>query len=90
LSDYQPAVLVSAKTGEGIGRLKELLADLLPEPFVTRRFSLGLHEGGLLSQSHQLGSVSEVEYLEDGIRGVVVLTKPDAEKYRDYLSKEPD
>jgi len=90
LSDYQPAVLLSAKTGEGIERLKALAVDLLPSPVVTRRFVLRQDEGAILSRFYQLGSVSEVEYGEDGITGFVALPAHQAEQFRAHFRTLPD
>lgn len=88
LSDYQPAVMISAKTGEGIDRLKKLLARHLPQPLVTKYFVLSQDQGGLLNRFYQLGSVSQVNYEADRITGTVTLPKHQAEQYRQYLTED--
>ncbi len=88
LSDYQPAVMISAKTGEGIEQLKKLLAEHLPQPLVTRNFVLGQDQGSLLNRFYQLGSVSQVNYEAHRITGTVILPKHQAEQYRQYLTED--
>ena len=88
LSAYQPAVALSAKTGEGVVRLRQLMAETLPEPMVARRFVIGPDEGRLLNQFHQAGSVSQVSYDADGVRGLIILPRSEAEKYSQYFTKE--
>ena len=87
LSDYQPAVLISAKTGLGFDELLEAAAALLPEPAVTRRFTLRQEDGGVLNRFYEMGSVLEVRYDEEGMSGLVSLPGRQAELYRQYLSE---
>jgi len=87
LSECQPAVLISAKTGEGVDKLKELILELLPDPLLTRSFTLGAAEGAILSRLHEIGVVSDVRYDEDGVSGTVVLSKRRAEQYGKFLKE---
>lgn len=88
LSDYQPAVLLSAKTGEGAEQLKKLLAEQLPEPMVARRFRFTQEEAGVLNQFYDYGRVSQVSYDADGVEGFAVLPKRFAEQYSRYLYED--
>jgi GTP-binding protein HflX len=85
LSDYQPAVLISAATGQGVDELIRAASELLPEPAVAYRFTLKQEDGSLLNKFYQIGNVSEVEYGADGINGLVVMPARLAGQYRQYL-----
>ena len=88
LSDFQPAVSISAKTGYGIDELVRAAASLLPEPLVARRFALRQEDGGILNRFYQIGSVEQVQYGAEEISGLVVITARQAEQYRQYLSDD--
>ena len=90
LSEYQPAVLISAATGQGLEELKRVIRENLPLPPVEACFQLSQKDGAILNLFYREGSVSEVEYLGEEIRGRVVLPKALADKYNFALSEKKD
>jgi GTPase len=62
------AVAVSARTGEGIPALLELLAEELPRPEIPVEVLLPYERGDLLSRLHQEGEVLASEHTEHGTR----------------------
>ncbi|PWD50043.1 GTPase HflX [Serinibacter arcticus] len=61
-------VAVSARTGEGIEELRELVAQLLPRPQETIDVVVPYTRGDLVSQAHTTGEVVGEEHLEQGTR----------------------
>ena len=59
-------VLVSAKTGEGLPRLLEVLEEEVPHPDVLVDVVLPYASGGLVSRIHSEGEVLTEEHLEEG------------------------
>lgn len=66
---FPRAVAISAKTGEGIGKLLDLLQNVLYEDLSPILVRLPYQEGQLISLFHELG---QVEYLEHGRKGVLI------------------
>lgn len=62
------ALLVSARTGEGVPELEEQIALLLPRPDVEFEGVIPYDRGDLVSKAHISGKVLEVEYVESGTR----------------------
>ncbi len=62
------ALLVSARTGEGIAELESQIAALLPRPDVEFVGVIPYDRGDLISKAHISGKVLEVEYVEAGTR----------------------
>ena len=62
------ALLVSARTGEGIAELEMQIAALLPRPDVEFEGVIPYDRGDLVSKAHISGKVLEVEYVESGTR----------------------
>jgi GTP-binding protein HflX len=60
------AVLVSAKTGEGLGELREAIEDALPERDRAVRVSVPYSRGDLVARAHAAGEVTRVEHGPDG------------------------
>ena len=74
----EDSVAISAKTGLGMDRLKEIIAQKLA---LTRRaisVILPLDAGGLVSRIYGSGQVNKCEYKEDGIHLTAVVTIEDA------------
>jgi GTP-binding protein HflX len=62
------AVFVSAKTGEGIDELQQLIADTIPEPDVEVTAVIPYDHGELISKIHESGQVLDTDYVESGTR----------------------
>lgn len=62
------AVLVSTRSGEGIGELEKEIAALLPKPEIEFRGVVPYSRGDLVSRAHLSGKVLETEYLEEGTK----------------------
>lgn len=60
------AVLVSARTGEGIGELLAAVEADLPRPAVRVEVVVPYERGDLLSQVHETGEIEELEHASDG------------------------
>jgi GTP-binding protein HflX len=61
-------VFVSAKTGEGIDGLQQLIADTIPEPDVEVTAVIPYEHGELISMIHKSGHVLDTDYVESGTR----------------------
>ncbi|MEV4267132.1 GTPase HflX [Kribbella sp. NPDC049584] len=62
------AIVVSARTGEGIDKLRELIEGGLPQPHVALDVLLPYDRGDLVSRIHSEGSVEQLEHTADGTR----------------------
>ena len=63
---FPEAVVVSARTGEGIEELRRRVADALPDPSITVDVLLPFTEGALLSRIHEEGEVLAEDHTADG------------------------
>lgn len=87
LTQYAPAVFISAKNGIGLVELKKALFSALPSPMVKAAFKLPITESHILNQFYKAGSVSSVEYSPDEISGWVLLPKNLIKKYDRFIIK---
>jgi len=62
----QGALLVSARTGQGLDALQEAIGATLPKPDVEFVGVIPYSRGDLVSRIHLAGKVLETEYLEEG------------------------
>jgi GTP-binding protein HflX len=60
------AIVVSARTGEGIDKLRELIEGALPQPHLEVDVLLPYERGDLVSRIHSEGSVAQLEHTADG------------------------
>ncbi|MGW7687239.1 GTPase HflX [Kribbella sp. NPDC054772] len=60
------AIVVSARTGEGIDKLRELLEGALPKPHVALEVLLPYERGDLVSRIHSEGAVEQLEHTAEG------------------------
>ena len=62
----QGALLVSARTGQGLDALQEAIAGMLPKPDVEFVGVIPYSRGDLVSRIHLAGKVLDTEYVEEG------------------------
>jgi GTP-binding protein HflX len=62
------AVVVSARTGAGLGKLRAALADRLPRPRVEVDVVVPFTRGDLVSRVHSEGELVELAHVEQGTR----------------------
>ena len=62
------AVFVSAKTGEGVEALQQLIADTIPEPDIEVTAVIPYEHGEIVSMIHKSGHVLDTDYVESGTR----------------------
>ncbi|MFK4089264.1 GTPase HflX [Kribbella sp. NPDC020789] len=60
------AIVVSARTGEGIDKLRAYLEGALPQPHISLELLLPYERGDLVSRIHSEGSVEQLEHTGDG------------------------
>lgn len=65
-SQVGESIVVSARTGEGIEELRELIAERLPRPEVEVDVVVPYTRGDLVSRAHSTGEVLLEEHVEDG------------------------
>lgn len=65
-SRFPGSIVVSAKTGEGIDELRELIAEKLPRPSVSVDVVVPFDRGDLISRVHTDGEILSEKYSEDG------------------------
>ncbi len=70
-SQYPGALFVSARTGSGIGDLKERVEQRLPRPAIAVTALLPYDRGDLLNKIHQSGEFTSMEHTADGTLVVV-------------------
>jgi GTPase len=79
------AVLVSARTGFGLGELKNLIVSQL-ESFTTRlELKVPYHHAALLSRLHDQGRIKTRKYENDGILLEVEVPRSAVRSLRDYV-----
>jgi len=65
-SDWPGAVFISARTGEGVDKLREAIERALPQPDVTLRVCVPYVRGDLVSRVRSRGEVLSTEHRGDG------------------------
>ncbi len=69
LRGTQPgAVFVSARTGEGVDRLLDVISEVLPRPTLHCHLLIPYDRGDLVAQVHEHGDVLATDYDEQGTR----------------------
>ena len=77
---FPGAVMISAKTGEGIGELRQRIADALQENHTPVTFMIPFDRYGILSQIRPLGRVITEKYTDTGTEVTIVLAKEDVSR----------
>ncbi len=90
-----PYVEISAKTGQNIEMLEDMILEIFASQFVETTIVLPLKESKFVSQAYDLGDVRSEEYLEGNrIKLVCYAPKKDVERFRknwkDYADKRPE
>jgi GTP-binding protein HflX len=78
------ALMVSARTGAGLDRLRQVLEARLPHPDVTVDVLLPFTRGDLVARIHQRGEVIEEGYTEEGTRVVARVHPGLAQRLQDF------
>ena len=63
----EASIMISAKTGEGVGELKDLLASYMHRDMVYREILISFEESAKLTLIRKYGRLISQEYREDGI-----------------------
>jgi GTP-binding protein HflX len=79
------AVFVSAKTGEGVEALLQLIADRIPEPDVEVTAVIPYEHGEIISMIHQSGHILGTDYVESGTRIHARVSPELASKLQTYI-----
>lgn len=74
------AVLVSAKTGEGLDELKQRIANELQKTYAPVTFFLPFAQYGLMSQLRPLGRVVSEQHTDKGTELTMVISQADRER----------
>ena len=65
-TSYRGAVIASARTGQGMDEVREVLEGRLPRPQVAVRVLLPYERGDLLNRIHQAGEIESLEHTDQG------------------------
>ncbi|OYO02749.1 GTPase HflX [Enemella evansiae] len=84
------AIVVSARTGAGIDRLKEVIDSRLPRPEVEVRALVPYERGDLLDQVHRSGEFLTTEHTATGTRIVARVHPELAAEFEPYADVEND
>jgi GTP-binding protein HflX len=63
---WPEAVLISARTGEGLGELQVAIGDALSDDLVTLSLSVPYERGDVVAAAHRIGEVIEEKHDEEG------------------------
>lgn len=90
-----PYVEISAKTGQNIAMLEDMILEIFAEQFQETTIVLPLKEARFVSQAYDLGDIRSEEYLEGNrIKLVCYAPKKDIERFRkawkDYAQTRPE
>ncbi|WP_203566620.1 GTPase HflX [Aestuariimicrobium ganziense] len=83
-SQYPDAVLVSARTGEGIDQLRAIVESQLPMPETEVRALVPYDRGDLLDKVHRLGQFITTEHTAEGTRIVAMMHPELAAEFEGY------
>ena len=79
-----PGVYISAKTGDGVAELLEIIDEKLHGSRVEAYLLVPFDRGDIVSYVYEKGDVEEVEYVEDGTKIRVELKFADYKRVRRY------
>jgi len=82
---WPDAILIAARTGAGLGRLLDAIADALSKGLVTLSLSIPYDRGEMVAAAHRLGEVIEEKHDEDGTILDVRLPGRVAGRFNDFV-----
>jgi len=77
---FPGALLISAKTGEGLEDLKAAIAEAIQETYAPVTFRIPFSRYGILSEIHGAGRVITEEHTDEGTNVTVMISKEDADR----------
>ena len=80
MPSFPGAILISAKTGEGLDELKHAIAAALQETYAPTAFLVPFSRYGILSEIHGLGRVINEEHTETGTKITAMVSREDTER----------
>ncbi len=84
LARTQMSAAVSARTGDGLQKMLELVEEVAPDPLVRWAFVVPYAEAHVASWIHENGRVLKEEHLDEGIRLEALLRRPLAGRVEAY------
>lgn len=81
-------IYMSAKLGQGVAELVQMITDTLYAGNCTVKFLVPYDRGQVVSALIESGNVISQEYVENGVRLVVNCKEREKEKYREYIVEE--
>jgi len=89
---FPGAILISAKTGQGLDDLKDAIAEAIQETYVPVTFMIPFSRYGILSEIHAAGRVISETHTDEGTEITVMISGEDAgrlaRKYGSGIIKE--
>ncbi|MER2055209.1 MAG: GTPase HflX [Clostridia bacterium] len=89
---FPGAILISAKTGQGLDDLKDAIAEAIQETYVPVTFMIPFSRYGILSEIHAAGRVISETHTDEGTEITVMISGEDAgrlaRKYGSEIIKE--
>jgi len=80
------AVFVSARTGEGVGELRQRIAELLPNPDIELDVLIPFERGDLVALLHERGRIVSTDYEEAGTRVRAFVNPQFAAQYAEFAA----
>ena len=91
---FPGAILISAKTGEGLEDLKTAIAQAIQETYAPVTFTVPFSRYGILSEIHAMGRIITEDHTAEGTEVTVMIAREDAErlvrKYGAAILREKD
>lgn len=81
-------IYMSAKSGQGLNELVQMITDTLYAGNCTVQFLIPYDKGHIVSALIENGNVISMDYIEKGVRLVVNCKKKEKEKYSVYMEEE--
>jgi len=76
---------ISAKTGEGIDTMLQLIEGILDKDMVNISMKIPYSDSGIMEKLNMVAKTVTAEYLEDGIKAEVVIPKERLVQFKDYI-----